>query len=154
MKPINSNEVFENLKNLFSKNKIDLQNIFVLSIIAGKNISQIQKGISFNDIYPQIIRVIPNTPALLSEEAIGYVFSDNVLAENKEIAKRILSSIGFIYEVDEKNMDDITALSGSGQAYIFYLEEAMIKSGIEMGLNKEISEKLVIQTIFGSAKML
>lgn len=151
VKPNNSDKVCKDWKEIFDGIKVDLKKIFVISIIAGKKIEQIQKSIS-SEI--QIMRVMPNTPVILGEGAIAYSFSQNFKKENKHIGEKILSAIGKCYEVKESELDAITALSGSGPAYIFYLAEAMIEAGIEMGLTKEISKGLTLQTIFGAGKML
>jgi pyrroline-5-carboxylate reductase len=154
VKPNNADDIFEVLKSNFKKNKINVEKNLIISIMAGKKIQQIQRGISIDESFPQTVRVMPNTPALLGEGAIAYAFSDNCSNENKMLAGKVLSAIGICAEVKENELDAITALSGSGPAYVFYLAEAMIDAGVAMGLTEEISKKLAIQTILGSGKML
>ena len=101
-----------------------------------------------------VVRVMPNTPALVDEgmAAIspGSHCDDSHLAE----AESLLASTGRVIRVPEKQQDAVTAISGSGPAYIFFVVESMIEAGVHLGLPRATSTELVIQTLVGSAKML
>ena len=101
-----------------------------------------------------VVRVMPNTPALVDEGmaaiAPGPTCDDSHAAE----ATRLLSSVGRVVTVPEAYLDAVTALSGSGPAYIFYVVEAMIEAGVLLGLPRGMSTDLVVQTLVGSAAML
>lgn len=154
IKPINFIDVSKTLKSIFLEKNIYTKDLFFISIMAGKRIESITKAISINNSDIKLVRVMPNTPALIGEGAIGYAFSKNIGDNEKVLAEKILFSIGECNNVDEKDLDAITSLSGSGPAYLFYLAEAMIDSGISMGLSEKVSKKLTIKTLLGASKML
>ena len=101
-----------------------------------------------------VVRVMPNTPALVDEgmAAIspGSHCSDEHLAE----AEALMASTGKVVRVPERQQDAVTAISGSGPAYLFYVVESMIEAGVHLGLPRATSTELVVQTVVGSAKML
>jgi pyrroline-5-carboxylate reductase len=101
-----------------------------------------------------VVRVMPNTPALVDEgmAAIspGSHCDDQHLAE----AEALMRSVGKVLRVPEKQQDAVTAVSGSGPAYIFFVAEAMIEAGVHLGLPRATATELVIQTVVGAGKML
>ena len=101
-----------------------------------------------------VVRVMPNTPALVDEGmaaiAPGSHCDESHLAE----AESLMASTGKVIRVPEKQMDAVTAISGSGPAYIFFVVESMIEAGVHLGLPRATASELVIQTLYGSAKML
>ncbi len=101
-----------------------------------------------------VVRVMPNTPALVDEgmAAIspGSHCSDAHLAE----AESLLASVGRVVRIPERQQDAVTAISGSGPAYIFFVVESMIEAGVHLGLPRSTATELVIQTLVGSGKML
>jgi pyrroline-5-carboxylate reductase len=101
-----------------------------------------------------VVRVMPNTPALVDEgmAAIspGHACDEVHLVE----AEELLRSCGKVLRIPEKHQDAVTAISGSGPAYIFYVVEAMIEAGVLLGLPRGTSTQLVVQTLFGAATML
>lgn len=101
-----------------------------------------------------VIRVMPNTPALVDEGmaavSAGSVSDDSHLA----IALALLSSVGRVIHVPENQQDAVTAISGSGPAYIFYVVEAMIEAGVLLGLPRATATELTVQTLVGAAAML
>jgi len=123
----------------------------LISILAGTNIDRI-KELSKRGV--QIARVMPNMGALVGESMSALSFGANVKPEHKRMAFRIFSSLGDAVEVKEDQMDAITAISGSGPAYFFYLVEALINSAVNLGIEKRIAERLAIKTAVGSAKLL
>ena len=101
-----------------------------------------------------IVRTMPNTPALVGEGATGMVANDAVSNKQKTLAEQILGSVGEYFWVKEETMlDAVTALSGSGPAYFFLMIESMTNAGIALGLDKQIAEKLSIQTALGASTM-
>lgn len=101
-----------------------------------------------------IVRAMPNTPALVLSGASGLFANANVNEEQKEIAESILRAVGVAVWVDEeKQLDAVTALSGSGPAYFFMVMEAMEKAGKELGLPADTARLLTIQTGFGATKL-
>ena len=101
-----------------------------------------------------IVRAMPNTPSLVLSGASGLFANSHVSEEQKEIAESILRSVGLTVWVDEeKQLDAVTALSGSGPAYFFMVMEAMEKAGEELGLPADTARLLAIQTGFGATKL-
>lgn len=102
-----------------------------------------------------VVRAMPNTPALLGAGATGLYANANVDANGRSIAERLLSASGpTTWIEDEAQMDAVTALSGSGPAYVFLLAEAMIAAGEAEGLPRDKAQALALQTVLGAARML
>lgn len=123
----------------------------VISIAAGVKMSFIEsilkKGVP-------VIRVMPNTPALVLSGMTALSAGSSTSEEHIQIALSIFSAVGEVVVVDENLIDAVTALSGSGPAYIFMVIEAMADGGVKAGLPKDIAEKLATQTVLGAAKMV
>jgi pyrroline-5-carboxylate reductase len=123
----------------------------VLSIIAGKNINNISQGLG----HQRIVRSMPNTPARIGYGASGWTATGDVTAKQKDSVRAILGAMGKeIYFDDEKYLDIVTAVSGSGPAYLFLLAESMIEAAVNIGLPRKEAEALVSQTMLGSAHLL
>lgn len=119
----------------------------VISIAAGITTESIKKKLG--DV--QVIRVMPNTPALVGAGASG-IYAGGVSPESAEAAVKIFSSVGKAVIIDrEELIDTVTAVSGSGPAYFFLLMEEMIRAGVEQGLNEKAVIELVLQTAKGAA---
>jgi pyrroline-5-carboxylate reductase len=101
-----------------------------------------------------VVRAMPNTPSTVHEGIAGLCAGAHAGDEHLDLAEEALAHLGAVVRVSEGSMDAITALSGSGPAYFALLAEAMIEAGILLGLSREISTKLVVQTMFGTAKQL
>jgi pyrroline-5-carboxylate reductase len=101
-----------------------------------------------------LVRAMPNTPALVRAGATG-LFANHLVSEaQREIAENIMRAVGItLWLEDEAQLDAVTAVSGSGPAYFFYLMEAMEQAGIQMGLPEEAARLLTVQTAFGAAKL-
>jgi pyrroline-5-carboxylate reductase len=135
----------------FSQHKINhLQTIFV-SILAGK------KTEFFENILGQktkIIRLMPNLPTLINEGIFGYFPNLNIKKSELKLLSKFLNAIGHNIAVEKEQLIDvITAVSGSGPAYLFLFIKSMIEAAVKLGLDKKSAEKLVEQTIYGGAKM-
>lgn len=101
-----------------------------------------------------IIRVMPNTPALVSAGMSGMSANRYALDEDRAVARRILSSMGRVIEFEENDLNAVTALSGSGPAYVFYLVESMIAAGISTGLAPDDASVLTVTTLKGALALL
>jgi pyrroline-5-carboxylate reductase len=121
----------------------------IISVMAGIKISMIAE--KFGKEVP-IVRAMPNMGAFVGEGVT--CLSYNSLVSKKEEVKSIFSSIGKVFEMDESALDAVTALSGSGPAYLFYLAEAMISAGVKAGLEGSLAGELVVQTLYGSSALL
>jgi len=132
------------------KGKVKAEQL-IISIIAGAKISKIAKGMEHN----LIARAMPNTPAQVGAGISVWTTTHYVSETQKESARNILAALGKeIYVSDEKYIDMATAVSGSGPAYIFLIMEALIDSGVHIGLTRGMATELTVETVFGSAKMV
>ncbi len=144
VKPQNMDDVTAQIADVISEDKI------IVSIAAGITLSYLSSRLNT----AKIIRVMPNTPALVQEGMS--VMSMCECMHDKEIGliKDIFMSIGILISLPEKYMDAVTALSGSGPAFIAYFIEAMIEGGIKTGLSKDNATELAVQTLLGTARLL
>ncbi|WP_082564179.1 MULTISPECIES: pyrroline-5-carboxylate reductase [unclassified Nocardioides] len=101
-----------------------------------------------------VVRVMPNTPALVDEGMAAISPGSHCDEEHLAEAEQLLGATGHVMRLDEKHLDAVTAISGSGPAYVFYVVESMIEAGVHLGLPRATATELVIQTVVGSAKML
>ncbi len=123
----------------------------VISIAAGITTSYIEKMLKKE---VPVVRVMPNTPVAVKEGASAFAIGKHVFPEQEEIVKSIFGAVGKIVKVEENLMDTITALSGSGPAYIFYIIASLVEAAVSLGLDKKTATTLAIQTVLGSAKLL
>jgi pyrroline-5-carboxylate reductase len=104
--------------------------------------------------YSNIVRAMPNTPSMIQMGATGLYGTDNISAEQKELATAVMEASGLVMWVEnEEQMHAVTAVSGSAPAYMFYFLESMIDGAVALGLNKEQASALAMQTMIGAAKM-
>ena len=101
-----------------------------------------------------VVRVMPNTPALVDEGMAAVSPGQHCDEVHLREAEELLRSCGKVLRVAEKHLDAVTAISGSGPAYIFYVVEAMIEAGVLLGMPRTTSTELVVQTLYGAATML
>jgi pyrroline-5-carboxylate reductase len=101
-----------------------------------------------------VVRVMPNTPALVDQGMAAISAGRHCTPEHLAEARALLESCGKVVEVPEKMQDAVTAISGSGPAYIFYVVEAMIEAGVVLGMPRATATELVVQTLFGAATMI
>lgn len=133
------------------KDRVQEQHILI-SVAAGLPISFYANILEKPDT--KIIRVMPNTPALVLEGASALSRNQNVTDEELRAAEEIFLAVGEVVILDEVHLDAVTGLSGSGPAYVFSFVEALIDAGVKTGLTRAISEKLALQTVAGSVKLL
>jgi pyrroline-5-carboxylate reductase len=123
----------------------------VVSIAAGVRVGDLSRWLGG---HARIVRTMPNTPAMVGAGITGMFAQNGVDAEGRSAAESILRAVGAVVWVnDEHELDWVTALSGSGPAYVFYFIEAMEDAGIKAGLSAETSRRLALHTMFGAAKL-
>lgn len=122
----------------------------ILSVAAGVSLGKLTDWLSTD----RVVRVMPNTPCLVGAGASAYCVASGVTAEDKQMANKILASVGLAIEVAEKQMDAVTGLSGSGPAYVCVMIEALADGGVFAGLPRDIAMRLATQTVLGTAQMI
>lgn len=122
----------------------------VVSLCAGVPTASLESGLNGH----AVVRVMPNTPALVGEGMAAICPGSTATAEHLERVTEILRATGKVVTVPEAYMDAVTAISGSGPAYLFFVVEAMIEAGVHLGLPRDTSTEMVVQTMYGSAKLL
>ena len=123
----------------------------LISIAAGVPLARLEANLPEGT---RLIRVMPNTPALVGASASAYATGKNALTEDGALAQKLFSAVGLAFPVKEALLDAVTGLSGSGPAYAFAIIEALSDGGVASGLPRDVALKLAAQTLLGSAKML
>ena len=122
----------------------------IISIAAGMRLSTIAR---WRGNYTRLVRAMPNTPALIGEGVTG-LYSMDVTAQDREDAETVLSAVGTTVWIEsESQMDAVTAVSGSGPAYVFYFIEAVEEAARELGLPAAVAHRLALETFTGAAKL-
>ena len=142
-------QVIDNVLEEISSNLQEDQ--ILISIAAGVSIDHIERSIGKRI---GIIRVMPNTPALVGEGATAISHNDKVNDTELDYIIDLFKAVGLVVQLDEKHLDAVTGLSGSGPAYIFIIIDALADGGVKMGLPRDIAIKLAAQTVLGAAKMV
>ncbi len=124
----------------------------VLSIAAGVSIATIQEAAGSSAV--AVARAMPNTPALVGEGASAIAGGATATDDDLEWAEGVLGAVGTVARVDESDLDAVTALSGSGPAYLFLVAEALIDAGVSVGLDPSLAEALTTQLFVGAAALL
>jgi len=128
--------------------------------LAGKLLISIAAGIGIESLNAaaggraRVIRVMPNTPALVHKGAAAYACGPGVTGEDTELAEKIFSSVGLAFQVRESLLDAVTGLSGSGPAYVYLVIESLADGGVRMGLPRDLALQLAAQTVLGAAQMV
>lgn len=143
VKPNNVSIVMDELKPYLTTDHL------LISIAAGVRISQIESKLNYG---VRVVRVMPNQPALVGSSASAFAMGKSAKPEDKETVMNVLRSIGIAFAVDEKLLDAVTGLSGSGPAFVYVVIEAMADGGVLAGLPRDIATKLAAQTVLGAAK--
>jgi pyrroline-5-carboxylate reductase len=123
----------------------------LISIAAGVPLAKLEAGLGAG---ARLIRVMPNTPALVGASATAFALGKSAKAEDGELAQRLFASIGLAFQLKETLLDAVTGLSGSGPAYIYLIIEALSDGGVAAGLPRDAATKLAAQTVLGSARMV
>ena len=144
VKPQNMDSVTAGISDEISNDKL------VVSIAAGITLAYLSSRLKTT----KIIRVMPNTPALVQEGMSVMSMCECINDKEMQVIKDIFMSIGLLLALPEKYMNAVTALSGSGPAFFAYFVEAMIEGGVRMGLGKDDAATLAVQTFLGTARLL
>lgn len=145
VKPQDFQNVVDNIQFSLKKDQM------VLSIMAGIKIEKIQKLLN----HPMVVRAMPNSPTLLGMGITGYTSAEGISFNQLINVERLLNSTGrSVYLENEELLDGVIALSGSGPAYFYYIVDAMIKAGVEMGIDENLSKLFVKQTMLGAYHLM
>ena len=123
----------------------------LISIAAGVPLAKLEAQLPPDS---RVIRVMPNTPALVGASASAFALGKSARAEDGELAQKLLSAVGVAFPLKESLLDAVTGLSGSGPAYVYLVIEALSDGGVAAGLPREVATRLAAQTVLGSAKMV
>lgn len=144
VKPQNMDEVLRSMKELLYRRHL------IISVAAGISIKFMEERLPAGS---PIVRVMPNTPALVLRGTSVLSRNRHVTDEDMEKALTIFRAVGTAFEAEEKLMDAVTGLSGSGPAYVFLFLEALTDAGVLMGIPRPLARDLVISTVIGSAEL-
>ena len=123
----------------------------ILSIAAGVTLARLEEAAG-GDV--AVVRAMPNTPALVGQGASAIAAGSRATDDDLAWAESILGAVGIVERVDEQQLDAVTALSGSGPAYLFLVAEALIDAAVQVGLPPPLAERLTTQLLVGSATLL
>jgi pyrroline-5-carboxylate reductase len=123
----------------------------VLSIVAGIPSARLETALGGQ---PVVVRAMPNTPALVGAGVTAISGGSHATSADLAWAEDVMAAVGTVIRLPERLLDPVTGLSGSGPAYFFLVAEALIESGVQMGLSREVSRTLVVETMAGSARLL
>jgi pyrroline-5-carboxylate reductase len=145
VKPQNMRQVLDELRPAVTADHL------VISIAAGITIDSIVQGLGPSS---RVVRVMPNTPALVGEGASAYALGPNVGSDDQAVVKAFLDCVGHAVCVGESQLDAVTGLSGSGPAFVYLMIEALSDGGVRAGLPRDVATLLAAQTVLGAAKMV
>jgi len=145
VKPVNVPALLEEIRPAFAPGHL------LISIAAGIPIAKIEGAL---DAGARVIRVMPNTPALIGASASAFALGKSATSADAALAEKLLSAVGLVFQLKESMLDAVTGLSGSGPAYVYLIIEALSDGGVAAGLPRDVATKLAAQTVFGSAKMV
>ncbi len=145
MKPKDAAEAITRLKHYLTKETL------LISVLAGVSISSIEM-LAGQPL--AVVRAMPNTSATVGKSATGLALNQNVSDQQIKLVTEMFETVGLTTIVKEEQLDAVTGLSGSGPAYIYYLIEAMEKSAVEIGLDRQLAKDLIVQTLIGAAEMV
>jgi pyrroline-5-carboxylate reductase len=145
VKPVQISAVVDQIRPVLNTNKL------LVSVAAGVKTGAIEDAAGCD---VAVIRTMPNTPALIGAGMTALCAGRFVFEEQLELAKRLFDTVGRTVVVDEKHMDAVTGLSGSGPAFLYIIIDALAEAGVNVGLPREVATVLAAQTTLGSAKMV
>jgi pyrroline-5-carboxylate reductase len=121
-----------------------------VSIAAGVTLAKLEAGLKTG----RVIRVMPNTPALVGQGASAYALGSAATVDDGKVVAQLLAAVGHAHQVEEKLLDAVTGLSGSGPAFVYLVIEALTDGGVRMGLPRDIAAALSAQTVRGAGTMV
>jgi pyrroline-5-carboxylate reductase len=123
----------------------------LISIAAGVPTAKLEGGLGDG---ARVVRVMPNTPALVGASASAYALGKSATSSDAALTEKLFSAVGLVFQLKESLLDAVTGLSGSGPAYVYLMIEALSDGGVAAGLPRDVATRLAAQTVFGSAKMV
>jgi pyrroline-5-carboxylate reductase len=126
----------------------------LVSVAAGYPIARVAEQVKPKVRTPRIVRAMPNTPSGVQAGVSAITVGPDVPEAERTLSRAIFESVGTVVEVEERLMDAVTGLSGSGPAYVYVMIEALADGGVKMGLPRQIAEQLAVQTVLGAARMV
>jgi pyrroline-5-carboxylate reductase len=123
----------------------------LISIAAGVPLAKLEAGLGTT---PRLVRVMPNTPALIGASASAFALGKSASPKDGELTQKLFSAVGMAFQVKESLLDAVTGLSGSGPAYVYLFIEALSDGGVAAGLPRDAATQLAAQTVLGSARMV
>ena len=144
VKPQDAEELFRQIES------VDFSSKILVSTMVGIKIGYMKERLKAE----RIVRIMPNVPAMIGKGITPTAFSESFSDAEKEKVFEILSTLGKVVEIKEKHLPAVTALSGSGPAFVFVVIEALIDAGLKLGLSYEVSRELVLETLKGSSELL
>jgi pyrroline-5-carboxylate reductase len=126
------------------------ESALVISIAAGVRIGIVEAAVPGRPV----VRAMPNTPALVGKAATAIAGGQHATSDHLAVAERVLGAVGIVVRVPEEHLDAVTALSGSGPAYVFLVAEALIDAGVLTGLPRPVADALTRETLLGAATLL
>ena len=145
MKPKDAEIALQSIQNIIQPHQL------ILSVMAGIKTSFFERNLPSGQ---QVIRIMPNTSSMVGESATAISTGKYTSKQNLDICRELLQCIGKVFVITEEKMDIFTGIAGSGPAYIYYLMEQMELEAENSGLSREISRKIIAQTLLGAAKMI
>lgn len=149
VKPAQVIEVLEELGEVLCTSDV---NPVIVSMAAGVTLATMEEAVCAAGT--PIVRVMPNTPMLVGKGVLAVAYGRFVEGEQREGVATMLQAAGEVIEVEEKHLDAVTAISGSGPAYFFYVTEALVDAGVALGLPRELASRLATTTAAGAGAML
>jgi pyrroline-5-carboxylate reductase len=148
IKPQTCAAVLEEIRSSFTGGKV------LLSILAGTTLATLERGLLHpNNMQPRVVRLMPNTPALILRGVSAYAPGQYGTEEDIAITEQIFQAIGLLVPVEEDQLDAVTGLTGSGPAYVFRMLEALIEAGIAEGLPRQHVPRMVLELVAGAAEL-
>ncbi len=123
----------------------------VVSIAAGVPLKRLSGWLGEDT---RLVRVMPNTPCFIGQGACGYCLGERATQADGELIGKLLGAVGAAWQVEEKMLDAVTGLSGSGPAYVYVIIDALSEAGVQMGLPRDIAAAMALQTVRGAAEMV
>ncbi len=145
VKPQIADEVITGFASAYRKETL------LVSILAGASCAYIEQHF---DTAARVVRVMPNTPALVGEGATAICPGHNTSHDDLMLVRHLFETVGQVQVIDERQMDAVTGLSGSGPAYVYTIIEALADGGVREGLRRDIAHALAVQTVVGAALMV
>ena len=145
MKPVQVDDAALRLSKLLRPEQL------VVSVIVGMTTEAIERRLGME---LAVARTMPNTSSTIGRGATGITFNERVTEAQRTLTETMFRAVGIVEEVDEPLLDVVTSVSGSGPAYVYYMMEAMIRAGVDAGLDEEQATRLTAETVLGAATMV